>query len=90
MTSRSLRPDSTEYLNVDIAADVDISTDLIEISLDGGITWHETEHTATGVRVLVGPSGGLHPLPAREIVLIRIHDTPEVPVITAGVLYMSA
>lgn len=88
--TRAIRVDSTEYVKVTLTADHDITADTIEISLDGGGTWHSAEHVTGGVRILVGPAASLPLAAGMRAVLLRIYDSPEVPVISAGSLVVLA
>ena len=87
---RAIRGDSTEYLKINLTSPDDITTDLVEVSLDSGVTWHAAEHVTGGVRILIGPAG-VASLPAgRWDVRVRITDSPEIPVISAGTLAVTA
>ena len=81
------RGDSTEYVTFLLTTPDDITGDTVEASFDNGITWHPTEHCAGGVRLMPGPAGGDLILPTGTVAaILRIHDTPETPVIPAGSL----
>ena len=87
---RSIRADSTEWLTVTLTADHDITGDDVEMSLDGGATWHTAEHVTGGVRLLVGPGAALPLTTGVRTVYVRIHDMPEIPVLSAGALTVVA
>lgn len=83
--SRILYRGTVEYLTGTIAAgDDDITGDAIEVSFDRE-TWLTAEVTAPGKwRLLVSDTN--LPAGARSAVYVRITDSPEVPVLRAGML----
>lgn len=74
---------SVEYVHVKLTTPQDVSADPVEISFDGGSTWHAAQHETGGVRILVGPDQLLLPTGLLRV-LVRITDSPEVPVLDAG------
>jgi len=84
-----VRADSTEYLHVTLTTPDDITNNTVQLSFDNGTTWHTAEHVAGGVRLLVGPAGGAVTLtPGLRAVVVKVTDAPEVPIFTAGNLYV--
>jgi hypothetical protein len=98
---------STEYVVAEIGSNHDISTDVVEVSFDGKLTWHPAEIVPSStrpilhitgaivgyvmdVRVLVGPVGGVTTLTDSTSVACRVRDLPEMPVIPAGMLRVTA
>lgn len=82
---------SVEYLIIPLTSPDDITTNVVELSLDEGLTWRPCERTAPkAARLLVGPGTAVGALPVgTHRVLIRITDAPEVPVLDAGRLYVT-
>ena len=90
----TIRADSTEYVTATVTADHDITGDVIEVATpakgQAPTTW--TAATVLGVeqagqkwtatyRLLMGPAAGDIALDAGQYDwLIRVQDTPEVPV----------
>lgn len=86
---RIINVDSTEYLTVAITSDRDVTADPVSISFDYGATWHLAAHATGGVRLLVGPSGDVTLTPGVYDVRVRISDSTEIPVLSAGSLRVS-
>jgi hypothetical protein len=90
---RTILRGSTEYLKVELTADVTLDAQAVEFSLDDQATWLPAEAVgSTGTtrvyRHLLTPEeqpGGF-----TVEVLVRITDTPEVPVINAGTLTIAS
>lgn len=85
-----MHPEGREYMTWPVVADVDPAP-AIQLSVDGGETWHATEPVAGGIRALVaGPDATGNP--ANTIVLgvgvnrftARAVDNPEVVIRGAG------
>lgn len=81
---RVIRADSTEYLVVKIDASHDVTADPTALSVDNGATWYPAEHTAGGVRLLVGPYGAVSLVKGVTTVYVRIQDGAEIPIFPAG------
>lgn len=89
-----MRADSTEYVGVPLTltpAGVNLALDTFDMafvankdSVVPAPSWHPaTWDAAKGVvKMLVGP-GGIVIAPGSWVVLVRVHDSPEVPVIPA-------
>jgi hypothetical protein len=80
---------SIEYVVVTVTSDVTLGTQPVVLSLDKGVTWlpctwvgdpGTTRKARTTDTVTFDPA-----MPATEV-LVRVTDTPEVPIIRAGVL----
>lgn len=90
-----MRADSTEYVVVPIPTyptGVDLTIDSFAMafaatkdSIVTGPAWHAAVYTAgVGVKLLVGPgAGGTVIAPGAWVVLLKIVDNPEIPVIAA-------
>jgi hypothetical protein len=90
-----MRADSTEYVGVPltlIPAGVDLSIDTFDMAFVTSKTsvassWHPAVWDAAKkvVKLLVGPGGGgVVIAPGKWVVLLRVHDAPEIPVIPAS------
>lgn len=90
-----MRADSTAYVAVPITTTppgVDLTLDTFDMAFapsknavvpgSGALGWHPATYDAAekAVKLLVGPGGAVIP-PGKYVVLVRVHDTPEVPVI---------
>lgn len=87
--TRTIHRGTTEYLKVELTADVTLDTQPVEFSLDDGTTWL----TAEGIGAAAMTRTYRHLLlpeeqPAGSVVevLVRITDNPEIPIINAGSL----
>lgn len=89
-----MRADSTEYVKVPlptVPAEVDLSDDTFQMAFAAtkdsqvlGPDWHNATWTGSAVQLLVGPgAGGVVIAPGSYVVLVRIVDSPEIPVIAA-------
>lgn len=83
MPDRTIRQDSTEYVSVTLVSPDEITGDPVEMSFDNGVTWHAAQVTGPEARVLVGPSEILLPK-ARLSVLVKVTDSPEIPIFRAS------
>jgi hypothetical protein len=78
---------SVEHLAATVTADIELDAQTVEFSTDGE-TWHAADwegdpgltRTARTVAPITWESTGRGPVP----VLVRVTDTPEVPIIIAG------
>lgn len=89
-----MRADSTEYVGVPITLippGVDLSDDTFDMAFVATKTsvataaWHPAiwDPIRSIVKMLVGVGGQVIP-PGKYTVLVRIHDSPEVPVVVAS------
>lgn len=88
-STRTIVRGSTEYLKVELTADVTLNAQQVDFSLDGGETWLTAEGVGSAAttrtyRHLLLP--GEQPAGSSFEVLVRITDTPEIPIISAGSL----
>lgn len=92
---------SRVYWHVALESPDDLEGVLIEVSLDGGLSWVAAERgvfrdpalgsagvRVQGARFLVGPGTGLAEQPGVYRVLIRATDHPEIPLLDAGTRYV--
>ena len=87
--TRSIHRGSTEYLKVTLTSDVTLDAQPVEFSLDDGTTWLSAEAVGSAAMVrqyrhLLTPEE--QPDKAAVVVLVRITDNPEIPIIEAGTL----
>lgn len=87
--TRTIVRGTTEYLKVELTADVTLDAQPVDFSLDNGETWL----AATGLGAAATTRTYQHLLlPAEQPasstvdVLVRITDNPEIPIINAGTL----
>lgn len=80
---RTVRQESREYVSVTLTSPDDLTGIPVELSFDSGATWHAAEVIGDNARVLVGPSRIELPR-ARILVLVRVTDSPEIPVFPAS------
>lgn len=88
-SARTIVRGSTEYLKVELTADVTLDTQAVDFSLDGETTWLTAEAvgspgTTRTYRHLLLPEE--QPDGFSVEVLVRITDAPEIPIIRAGTL----
>jgi hypothetical protein len=88
-----MNTNSTEYLNVTLSADHDISADPVAFSIvskgsEPGPVWTSASvYTAGVAKLLVGPASPYGQLTAGIYdIYVKITDNPEVPVLLAGQL----
>lgn len=83
---------STEYVSVTVTADVPLTDAMpVDLTLDDGATWLDciwlgSEGTTRRARTLAPVT---HSTPGYVRVVVRVTDTPEVPLIPAGYLEVS-
>lgn len=87
--TRSIVRGTTEYISVELTADVTLDDQTVEFSFDEGTTWLAAEAVgSTGTtrtyRHLL--TTGETPTASSVEVLVRITDTPEIPILNAGTL----
>jgi hypothetical protein len=85
------RADSLEYVKVTLTADHDITADTVQLSVDGGTTWVTAASLGNNTYgVLAGPGGVITwPTAGQNYkVLARVTDSPEIPVLDAGRIYV--
>lgn len=91
--------ESTEYVEAVVTSDVTLDAQVVEFVIsstapvDGTVwtagAWAGSAGTTRTARILVGPTdGALDPGKGRYTVYVRVVDTPEIPVIEAGVLQL--
>lgn len=87
-----MHPEGREYYTWPVVADVDLVPP-IELSIDGGQTWHETEAVSGGIRALVAgpdaednPAGTIVLSRGVNSILARCIDNPEVVIRGAGAI----
>lgn len=85
--TRTMVRGTTEYLSVTLTADVQLDVQVVEFSLDDQATWLTAE--AVGAAGLVRTYRHLlvpaeQPAASSVEVLVRITDTSETPIISAG------
>lgn len=90
----TLRRDSTEYVSIPITAPVDIDSDVVEVAFVHGqnnvpADWFAATVTDGVAKVLVGPDGVIELTPQTWYVVVRVTDSPEVPVVNAGALIVT-
>jgi hypothetical protein len=88
-----LNTNSTEYVNVPLSADHDISSDPVAFSIvargsEPGPVWTAASVYSGGVaKLLIGPASSYGSLAVGNYdVYVKITDNPEVPVLFAGQL----
>lgn len=93
-----LRSDSTEFVTATVTADHDITGRVIEVALPLAGTAPSTWYTAEVVsvldtgnaqwkatyRILVGPTGAVTLTPGTYDWIVKVTDSPEIPVRLAG------
>lgn len=85
---------SKEYLNVALTADHNISADVVQFCIlsqnaaaTAPLVWSTATNTATGAQLLIGPGSPYGALAIGNYnVFVQIADSPEIPVLNAGVL----
>lgn len=94
MARSSINQDSLEYLKVPVTAPVGVTIDtqVVEIAVMAPASqpeeadWRNAEWSDGNVaRILIGP-GEKVLTPGSYMVWVRITDTPEIPVLTAGTI----
>lgn len=95
-----IRSDSTEYAHATITADHDLASAAISVALPTSgtepSTYHDAEVTGsvdngngtftTSYRLLIGPSGVTTLTDGTYDWIVKVNDTPEVPVRKAGTI----
>lgn len=84
MSVRKVYRTSTEYLAVSVTADVTLSSQTVQISVDNQTTWLTatwvgSTGTTRTARVLLQPNVNM-PTAGKRPVFVRLTDSPEVPV----------
>lgn len=88
MTARVLYRGATEYVEASVTSDVTLDTQPVAFSFDGGTTWTAAAWTGSPAltrtaRLLVVASTTFT-TPGIYTLLVKVTDSPEVPVISAG------
>lgn len=84
MSVRKVYRTSTEYLDVSVTADVSLSAQAVQISVDNQSTWLTaawigSAGTTRTARVLLQPGVNM-PTAGKHPVYVKLTDSPEVPV----------
>lgn len=87
MTQRVIYRGTTEYLDVDVTSDVELAAQVVQVAFDRGTwltaAWIGAAGTTRTCRVLLN-AGNIPADRTDSTVFVKVTDTPEIPVFSAG------
>lgn len=88
MTTRVIYRGATEYINAPVVANVTLSSQVVAFSFDAGVTWTAAAWVGsagtTRTAQLLVVASTTFPAPGMYTLLVRVTDTPEIPIMNAG------